>query len=121
MNTVLAQPAANPHDSAVRWRQLVELLARASELSTPLAQRAREVILSDAPSIDQPVRAAAARAVAKPQLPVALVIYFASDSVAVSAPVLAAAALQPFQWKDVLATASPDSRQFIRSLYPELP
>jgi hypothetical protein len=121
LNTVLAQPAANPHDRAVRWRQLVELLARASDLSTPLAQRALEVILSDASSIDQPLRAAAARAVAKPQLPVALVIFFASDSVAVSAPVLAAAALQPFQWKDVLATASPDSRQFIRSLYPDLP
>lgn len=121
LNTVLAQPAANPHDRAVRWRQLVELLARATDLSTPLAQRALEVILTDSSRIEQPVRAAAARAVARPQLPVALVIFFASDSVAVSAPVLAAAALQPFQWKDVLATASPDSRTFIRSLYPDLP
>lgn len=121
LNTVLAQPAANPHDRAVRWRQLVELLARATDLSTPLAQRALEVILTDASRIAQPVRAAAARAVARPQLPVALVIFFASDAVAVSAPVLASAALQPFQWKDVLATASPDSRQFIRSLYPDLP
>lgn len=121
LNTVLAQPASNAHDRAVRWRQLVELLARATDLSTPLAQRALEIILSDAPSIDQPLRAAAARAVARPQLPVALVIFFASDTVAVSAPVLASAGLQPFQWKDVLATASPDSRQFIRSLYPGLP
>jgi hypothetical protein len=121
LNTVLAQPAANPHDRAVRWRQLVELLARATDLSTPLAQRALEVILSDAPKIEQPLRAAAARAVARPQLPVALVIFFASDTVAVSAPVLASAGLQPFQWKDVLATASPDSTQFIRSLYPNLP
>ncbi|WP_395623789.1 histidine kinase dimerization/phospho-acceptor domain-containing protein [Sphingomonas daechungensis] len=121
LNTVLAQPASNAHDRAVRWRQLVELLARSTDLSTPLAQRALEVILSDAPSIEQPLRAAAARAVARPQLPVALVIFFASDTVAVSAPVLASAGLQPFQWKDVLATASPDSRQFIRSLYPALP
>ena len=121
LNTVLAQPAANPHDRAVRWRQLVELLARATDLSTPLAQRALEVILTDAPNIEQPLRAAAARAVARPQLPVALVIFFASDTVAVSAPVLASAGLQPFQWKDVLATASPDSTQFIRSLYPNLP
>jgi hypothetical protein len=121
LNTVLAQPAANPHDRAVRWRQLVELLARATDLSTPLAQRALEVILADAPKIDQSLRAAAARAVARPQLPVALVIFFASDTVAVSAPVLASAGLQPFQWKDVLATASPDSTQFIRSLYPNLP
>ena len=40
LNTVLAQPALNAHDRAVRWRQLVELLARASDLSSPLAQRA---------------------------------------------------------------------------------
>ena len=121
LQTVLAQPAANPHDRAVRWRQLVELLARANDLSTPLAQRALEVILTEAPHIDQQLRAAAARAVARPQLPVALVILFAIDTVAVSAPVLAAASLQPFQWRDVLATASPDSQRFIRSLYPDLP
>ena len=120
LQTVLAQPADNPHDRAVRWRQLVELLARATDLSTPLAQRALEVILTEAPQIDQQLRAAAARAVARPQLPVALVILFAIDSVAVSAPVLASASLQPFQWRDVLATASPDSQRFIRSLYPEL-
>lgn len=121
LQTVLAQPAANPHDRAVRWRQLVELLARANDLSTPLAQRALEVILTEAPHIDQQLRAAAARAVARPQLPVALVILFAIDTVAVSAPVLAAASLQPFQWRDVLATASADSQRFIRSLYPDLP
>ena len=121
LQTVLAQGAANPHDRAVRWRQLVELLARASDLSTPLSQRALEVILADAGRIDPQLRAAAARAVARPQLPLALVILFATDSVAVSAPVLASAALQPFQWRDVLATASPDSQRFIRSLYPDLP
>lgn len=121
LQTVLAQPTANPHDRAVRWRQLVELLARANDLSTPLAQRALEVILTDAPQIDQQLRAAAARAVARPHLPVALVILFAIDTVAVSAPVLASASLQPFQWRDVLATASPDSHRFIRSLYPDLP
>ena len=49
LQTVLAQPAANPHDRAVRWRQLVELLARANDLSTPLAQRALEVILTESP------------------------------------------------------------------------
>ena len=121
LQTVLAQPAVNPHDRAVRWRQLVELLARATDLSTPLAQRALEVILTEAQHIDQQLRAAAARAVASPQLPLPLVILFAVDTVAVSAPVLASASLQPSQWKDVLATASPDSSRFIRSLYPELP
>ena len=121
LNTVLAQPALNAYDRAVRWRQLVELLARASDLSSPLAQRALAEILTDAQDIDQQLRSAAARAVASPHLPLPLVILFAADSVAVAAPVLAAASLQPSQWKDVLTTASSDSTRFIRSLYPELP
>ncbi len=121
LNTVLAQPALNAHDRAVRWRQLVELLARASDLSSPLAQRALAEILTDAQYIDQQLRSAAARAVASPHLPLPLVILFAADTVAVAAPVLAAASLQPSQWKDVLTTASSDSTRFIRSLYPELP
>ena len=121
LNTVLAQPALNAHDRAVRWRQLVELLARASDLSSPLAQRALAEILTDAQDIDQQLRSAAARAVASPHLPLPLIILFAADTVAVAAPVLAAASLQPSQWKDVLTTASSDSTRFIRSLYPELP
>ena len=121
LNTVLAQPAVNAHDRAVRWRQLVELLARASDLSSPLAQRALAEILVDAQDIDQSLRSAAARAVASPNLPLPLVILFAADTVAVAAPVLAAASLQPSQWKDVLTTASGDSTRFIRSLYPDLP
>lgn len=121
LNTVLAQPVGNMHDRAIRWRQLVELLARASDLSSPLAQRALAAILTDAQDIDQNLRAAAARAVASPQLPLPLVILFAADSVAVSAPVIAAASLQPSQWKDVITTASAEGRRFIRSLYPDLP
>lgn len=121
LNTVLAQPVANAHDRAIRWRQLVELLARAADLSSPLAQRALAAILTDAQDIDQNLRAAAARAVAGPHLPHPLVILFAADTVSVSAPVLAAASLQPSQWKDVLTTASTDSTGFIRSLYPDLP
>ena len=121
LHTVLAQPAANPHDRAVRWRQLVELLARSPDLSTQLSQQALTDVLSDAQRIDHQLRAAAARAIAQPNLPLPLVIVFAVDTVAVSAPILASASLQPSQWKDVLATASPDSTAFIRSLYPDLP
>ena len=120
LNTVLAQPAANPHDRAVRWRQLVELLARSTDLSSLSAQRGLEDVLAQAPTIDPQLRSAAARAVAQPHLPLPLVIVFAADSVAISAPVLAAASLQPSQWRDVLATASPDSRNFVASMYPDL-
>ncbi len=120
LNTVLAQPAANPHDRAIRWRQLVELLARSSDLSSLSAQRGLEDVLAQAPTIDPQLRAAAARAVAQPHLPLPLVIVFAADVVAISAPVLAAASLQPSQWRDVLATASPDSRNFVAAMYPDL-
>jgi hypothetical protein len=119
--TVLAQPVANPHDRAVRWRQLVELLARAPDLSSVLSQRALDEIRSQRSDIDEQLRAAAARAIARPQLPVQLLAVFAADRIAVSAPVLAAASLQPSQWKDVLAGASLESRRFVHSLYPDLP
>ena len=121
LNTVLAQPAANPHDRAVRWRQLVELLARASDLSSPLAQQALDEVRSQRSDIDEQLRAAAARAIARPQLAPPLVAVFAADRISVSAPVLAAASLQPFQWKEVLASASQESRRFAHSLYPDLP
>jgi hypothetical protein len=120
LNTVLAQPAANPHDRAVRWRQLVELLARAGDLTSPVAQQGLGEIASEAQAIDPQVRAAAARAVAGPQLPAALVGAFAADTIAVSAPVLAAASLTPAEWSGVLEQASPESVRFVRSLYPDL-
>src|SRR6185295_8513521 len=88
LNTVLAQPAANPHDRAIRWRQLVELLARADDLSSPSAQLALLEVRSDSVVVDPQVRAAAARAVARPKLPIELIFAFAADVIAVSAPVL---------------------------------
>jgi hypothetical protein len=121
LNTVLAQPAANPHDRAVRWRQLVELLARASDLSSPLSQQALDEVRSQRSDIDEQLRAAAARAVARPQLAMQLVAVFAADTISVSAPVLVAASLTRKQWADVFEGASAESRRFIRSLNPELP
>ena len=121
LNTVLAQPASNPHDRAVRWRQLVELLARASDLSSPLAEQALQEVRREAPRIDEQVRAAAARAIARPQLPAQLVAAFAGDSITVAAPVLAAASLSGEELHHVLEEASAESRRFIRALHPELP
>ena len=121
LNTVLAQPAANPHDRAVRWRQLVELLARADDLSSPSAQLALLEVRSDAVVVDPQIRAAAARAVSRPQLPIELVFAFAADTIAVSAPVLAAVSLRTDEWQHVIERASSESRQFIRTLHPDVP
>ena len=87
LNTVLAQPAGNAHDRAVRWRQLVELLARAADLTSTTAQQALVDIRGDSPSVDEQLRAAAARAVARPQLPPELVSVFAADSITVAGTV----------------------------------
>jgi hypothetical protein len=63
--TVLSQPAGDRHDSAVRWRQLVDLVARAGpNASSAIVADALGVIRSDAAQVDDHLRAAAARAVA---------------------------------------------------------
>ena len=118
--TVLNQPAGDRHDSAVRWRQLVDLVARAGPNSTSaVVADALAVIRSDAPLVDEPLRAAAARAIAALPLPVSLLEYFASDALAVSAPVLAAASLEPPQWQTVLEKADAETRRFVHTLHPE--
>ena len=61
--TVLNQPAEDRHDTAVRWRQLVDLVARAGANSaSPVVADALDAIRSEAPRVDESLRAAAARA-----------------------------------------------------------
>jgi hypothetical protein len=118
--TVLSQPAGDRHDAAVRWRQLVDLVARAGpETSSPVVGQALDAIRADAPDIDEELRAAAARAVAGRPLPIGLLEYLVSDRLSVSAPVLAAATLDAAQWRALLDLADEETRQFIEALHPE--
>ncbi len=120
--TVLNQPAGDRHDVAVRWRQLVDLVARAgSNAASPTVSQALDSIRADAPKVDESLRAAAARAVAALPLPLGLLEYFASDRLAVAAPVLAAATLEPTQWQTILGAADEETRRFIETLHPEIP
>lgn len=119
--TVLNLPPGDRHDSAVRWRQLVDLVARAGPNSaSPVVADALESIRADAGQVDDALRAAAARAVAALPLPLGLLEYFVSDKLAVSAPVLAAATLDPAQWRALAALADAESRKFIETLHPDL-
>ena len=119
--TVLNQPAGDRHDTAVRWRQLVDLVARAGPNSaSPVVAQALESIRAEAPAVDEHLRAAAARAVAALPLPLGLLEYFASDRLTVCAPVLAAASLDPSQWRALLAGADEETRKFVETLHPEL-
>lgn len=119
--TVLNQPASDRHDTAVRWRQLVDLVARAGPNSTSaVVGRALEAIRADAAIVEEPLRAAAARAVAALPLPLGLLECFAADKLAVSAPVLAAATLQPAQWRALLDGADAETRRFVETLHPDI-
>jgi hypothetical protein len=119
--TVLNQPAGDRHDAAVRWRQLVDLVARAGPNSaSPVVTQALESIRAESASVDEPLRAAAARAVAALPLPLGLLECFAADRLAVSAPILAAATLDPPQWRALMMLADEETRRFIEALHPEL-
>ncbi|HEX6218766.1 MAG TPA: histidine kinase dimerization/phospho-acceptor domain-containing protein, partial [Sphingomicrobium sp.] len=121
LTTVLAQPAEDAHDRAVRWRQLVELLARGrGNLDSDAARDAIEQVRAHAQTIPEPVRAAAARAVSGLQLPIELIAVFAGDGLAVAAPILAAASLSDEEWRTVQDSASPDVQAFIANLQPGL-
>ena len=118
--TVLSQPAGDRHDAAVRWRQLVDLVARGGpESASPVVAQALDAIRADAPNIDEELRAAAARSIAGRPLPIGLLEYLASDKLSVSAPVLAAATLDRAQWAALLHLGDDETRQFIETLHPE--
>ncbi len=119
--TVLNLPAGDRHDRAVRWRQLVDLVARAGpNSSSPVVAEALETIRDEAQNVDEPLRAAAARAVAALPLPLGLLECFAADRLTVAAPVLAAANLEPAQWRALLGHADQETRRFVETLHPEL-
>jgi hypothetical protein len=119
--TVLNQPAGDRHDAAVRWRQLVDLVARAGPgSSSPIVAQALDSIRAQAADVEEELRAAAARAVAARPLPLGLLEYFASDRLTVSAPVLAAASLDASQWRALLSVADEETRGFVETLHPEV-
>jgi hypothetical protein len=119
--TVLNQPASDRHDAAVRWRQLVDLVARAGPNSaSPVVAQALESIRAEARGVEEPLRAAAARAIAALPLPLGLLEYFASDKLSVAAPVLAAATLDASQWRALLENADAETRRFVEALHPEV-
>ena len=117
--TVLAQPVAASHDRNVRWRQLVDLVARSNGTADrELLDRAIATIEQDRLSVAEPLRAAAARSIAGSTIPAALLEVFASDTLAVAAPLLASGQLEGEALERVRNSASPDVRRFLSTLYP---
>ena len=119
--TVLDQSADDPRARAVQWRQLVDLIARGAPApGSPLTMRAMQRIAEGRETLPENLRAAAARAVAGLNLPAALVAIFAADSLAVAAPVIAAARLDAAEWDMVLDGVSEETRAFAETVHPEL-
>ena len=119
--TVLNQPASDRHDAAVRWRQLVDLVARAGpHSSSAVVAQALDSIRVESVNVEESLRAAAARAVAALPLPLGLLECFAADRLSVSAPILAAATLEPAQWRALLRVTDEETRRFIEALHPEV-
>ncbi|MDQ3245969.1 MAG: hypothetical protein M3Q52_03580 [Pseudomonadota bacterium] len=120
LSTVLAQAAGEPRARAVRWRQLVELVARSGrEGGGALVAEALAEIRTGAGDVDESVRASTARAVSSLPLPFGLVAAFAADEIQVAAPVLGAAELSPTELKQLIVEAREENRRFLLSLYPQ--
>ena len=117
--TVLAQPVGSPRDRAIRWRQLVDLVARSAGKGDPaLIADAIAAIRSDSSQVSESVRAATARAISGLELPLALLEVFAADRLAVAVPLLAAATLDETSVTALRAAASDEVKPFLDTLSP---
>lgn len=121
LSTVLAQVARDPHARAVRWRQLVELVARSGrESDSAVVEEALAEIRAGAGDLDEAVRASTARAVSSLPLPFGLVAAFAADELRVAAPILGAAELNRAELKQLTAEAREENRRFLLSLHSQM-
>lgn len=117
--TVLAQPVGSARDRAIRWRQLVDLVARSGESGDPaLLRDALAAIQADAPQVAEAVRAATARAIAGQPVPPQLLEHFAADRLSVAAPLLAAVPLNEAALARLRAVASDEVSSFLDTLAP---
>jgi len=117
LRTVMTQPVADAHDRTVRWRQLVDLLSRPhDEIDPALLDAALTMVRSGVRSVARPIRAATARSIAGRAAEPRLIAIFAEDRLNVAAPLLAAAPLDEAGWATVLASASEEVSDFIRTI-----
>lgn len=117
--TVLGQPVGAPRDRAIRWRQLVDLVARSGgDSDQALMAEALAAIRADVTEVDENVRAATARAISGLAIPMSLLEVFAADRLAVAAPLLAAAKLDESRVTALRAVASDQVKPFLATLLP---
>ena len=97
----------------MQWRQLVELVARGAGTSDPaLLDRALERIAVLSSEVPDAVRLAAAKAIAGPAIPRALLALFL-DRPEVAAPLLASAQLDDADWAELREKAAPQVQELL--------
>lgn len=111
LDTVLAADLSTPLGRQSVYRQLVDLIGRRR---VPAEARAIETLVAIAPAVPLAHRTAAARGLAFAQPPAALVRLFARDTLAVAAPVLRTAMLEPGEWRELLGELAPPARAVLR-------
>jgi len=117
LRTVMIQPVADAHDRTVRWRQLVDLLSRPhDEIDPALLDGALTMVRTGMKSVARATRAATARSIAGRAAEPRLIAIFAGDRLEVAAPLLAAAPLDEAGWATVLASASEEVADFVRTI-----
>ena len=114
LQTLLAAPVADAHDRAVRWRQLVDLLARVEPGADGAGTgEALELVRREAFAIDEEVRAATLRAIAGRSISPALLTILAAQPVRIAAPLFAGLSLSAADAEQVLAAADAEVRALV--------
>ncbi|WP_176498823.1 sensor histidine kinase [Sphingomonas sp. HMP9] len=111
LKTILAADMATDFGAQSAWRQLVDLMGR-GRMAVDAPAIARLRLLRQAVPVE--VRAASARALAFARPDANLVGFFAEDVLAIAAPVLRTADLEPHEWLELLPRLTPQSRSVLR-------
>jgi signal transduction histidine kinase len=111
--TVLAQPADRPDRLAAQWRQLVDLLAQHGAAAVE-AERAFGFLRRHRADVDPAVRREVAGSLAGLNVDPELIAFFAEDTPAEAAPLLAGARLDSREWLDLLPRLGPAARALLR-------
>ncbi|MDQ3075249.1 MAG: hypothetical protein M3Q88_06545 [Pseudomonadota bacterium] len=116
---MLAAPITDDRDRAVRWRQLVDVLARIEPgVPSAVEHDALELVRCDALTIDEAVRAAALRNIAGRPVSLPLLRILAVQPVRIAAPLFAGLTLSAADAEDILADADGEVRALVRIAAP---
>jgi signal transduction histidine kinase len=111
LDTVLATAFSSAFEKQSAFRQLADLIGRRR---VPADARAIEALSRLIPDVPVGIRTAAARGLAFANPPAPLVALFATDVLAVAAPVLRTAMLSDDDWCELLPRLAPPCRSILR-------